>query len=267
MNARLLNVLHDRAHHNLLPVTDHIDINLDRRTEKVIEQYRTLIGHLDGVVHIALQLGFVIDNFHRPTAQYIGRSDNQRIINICCLFQSLFNRANRAVWWLFQIEFFNELLKALAIFGAIDCIWAGTDYRHTRVFELLDQIERCLPAELDDHPDRPFQLDHFDDILKGKRFKIQAVRNIEVSRNRLRITVQHDGFKAIFAHSQSRLHTAIIELDTLPDPVGATSQHHDFVAIAWQGLTLFFIGGIHVGCSRHELSRAGVDALVHRADS
>ena len=76
MNARLLDVLHDRAHYNPPSVTNHIDINLDRRTEKVIEQYRALIGHLDRIMHIALQLGFVIDNFHSPTAQNIGGPDD-----------------------------------------------------------------------------------------------------------------------------------------------------------------------------------------------
>ncbi len=59
---------------------------------------------------------------------------------------------------------------------------------------------------------------------------------------------------------------AVVELDALADPVGATAEHHDLLAAGGLGLALLFIGGVHVGSARGELGGTGVDTLVDRAD-
>ncbi len=60
------------------------------------------------------------------------------------------------------------------------------------------------------------------------------------------------------------MHTAVVELDALPDTVGAATQDHDLVAARRVGLALFLVGRIHVGRVGSELGGAGVDALVDR---
>ncbi len=62
------------------------------------------------------------------------------------------------------------------------------------------------------------------------------------------------------------MHTAVIELDALTDPVGATTDHHDLLAVAGVRLALFLIGGVHVGGVGSKFGGAGIHSLVHRAD-
>jgi hypothetical protein len=43
MHAGLLDVLHDGANDHLLAVAHRIDVDLDRRTQKTIQQYRRIL--------------------------------------------------------------------------------------------------------------------------------------------------------------------------------------------------------------------------------
>ena len=76
MNARLLDVLHDRTDHDCLAVADAIDIHLGRVFEKVIDEdrIRRAAGsragaRLDRLAHVAAQVGFVVDKLHPAPAE------------------------------------------------------------------------------------------------------------------------------------------------------------------------------------------------------
>ena len=60
------------------------------------------------------------------------------------------------------------------------------------------------------------------------------------------------------------MHTAVIELDALTNPVGATADHHDLVTVGRVGLALFIIAGVHVGGIGGKFRRTGVHPLVDR---
>ena len=98
------------------------------------------------------------------------------------------------------------------------------------------------------------------------------VRGVVVGRNRFRVAVDHDGFITILAHGKGRVHAAIVELDALPNAVGATAQHHDLLGVGRLGFALcdatvsgVLVGRIQVGRVGGELGGAGVHALVDRA--
>ena len=57
---------------------------------------------------------------------------------------------------------------------------------------------------------------------------------------------------------------AIVELDPLPDPIGAAAQHDDFLAVGGRGLALVFVRRVHVRGLRCKFGGARVDALEHR---
>ena len=56
MHAGLLDVLHDRADHDLLAIAHRVDVDLDRLIEKVIEQHRRRVRHDEGIAQIALEI-------------------------------------------------------------------------------------------------------------------------------------------------------------------------------------------------------------------
>ena len=60
--------------------------------------------------------------------------------------------------------------------------------------------------------------------------------------------------------------TAVIELNSLPDPVRAAAKNHDLLLAARLGLVLFFVRGIEVRRIRVEFRRARIHALVHGHD-
>ena len=72
MHARLLHVLHDAADHDLLSVGHAVDIDLDRVGEIAIEQHRRVVGDLDRLLHVALELGLLVDDLHRAAAEHVA---------------------------------------------------------------------------------------------------------------------------------------------------------------------------------------------------
>ena len=60
---------------------------------------------------------------------------------------------------------------------------------------------------------------------------------------------------------------AIIEFDSLADPVGTAAENDDFLPIAGRSLVFFFVGGIEVWRVRLEFGCARVYTLVHRHDA
>src|SRR5690606_41579422 len=81
----------------------------------------------------------------------------------------------------------------------------------------------------------------------------------------LGITVDHDSLETIFAQCKRRVDTAIVELNPLPDAVGATAKNDDLLAISGCRFAFVLVGRVHVGGFGGELGCAGIDALVHRA--
>src|SRR5690606_11205833 len=220
-----------------------------------------------GFAHVALQLFFLVHDFHRAAAEYIRRAHDQREADFLRGGNRLLQRTHGGVGRLFQLQALDHLLEALAVFGAVDRIRRGADDGHAVGFEIARQFQRRLAAELHDHADRLFLGDDFEHVFERYRLEVQAIGSVVVSRNRFRVAVDHDGFIAIFAHRQRRMHAAIIELDTLADTVRATTQHQNLVARADIGFALFLVGRVHVGRAGRKFRRAGIDALVDRTNA
>ena len=99
--------------------------------------------------------------------------------------------------------------EALAVFGEVDAVGRGAEDRHARLLQLLGQLQRRLPAELDDHADELALLllaaDDLEHVLGGQRLEIEPVRGVGVGRHRLRVAIDHDDFEAgAFCSPRSR---------------------------------------------------------------
>src|SRR3990167_1378703 len=264
VHAGLLDMLHDRTYHHGFAVADGIDIDFDGAVEEVVEQHRAVVRHLHRFAHIALELFFLVDDFHRPTAQHIGRTHHQRITDDLGRRQGLLLAARRGIGRLAQAQALDHLLEALAVFGAVDRLGAGTDDRHPRLFQRAADLQRGLPAILHDHALGLLDADDLQHVFQGYRLEVQAVGGVVVGGDGFRVAVDHDGLVTVFTQRQCGVHAAVVELDALADAVRPAAENHDLVATRRRRLALFLVGRIHVGGVAGELGGAGVDALVHR---
>ena len=100
------------------------------------------------------------------------------------------------------------------------------------------------------------------DVLEGERLEVQPIDGVVVGRDRLRVAVDHDRLEPVVAQGERRVHAAVVELDALPDPVGAAAEDDDLLPRRRIGLALLLVRAVQVRRERLELGGAGIDALV-----
>ena len=174
----------------------------------------------------------------------------------------------------------EHLAELAAVLGQVDGLGAGADDRHAGVLEPLRQPERGLPAELHDHPDDTgtacagggFGVVDLEDVLEGQRLEVQPVGGVVVGRHRLGVAVDHDGLEAGLAQRRRGMHTAVVELDALADPVGPRpeDQHLRLLGLRRHlglGGGIQLVAAVVVRRLGLELRGAGVDGLVDRVDA
>ena len=108
---------------------------------------------------------------------------------------------------------------------------------------------------------------NFQYIFQRQWLEIEPVGNIVVGGDGFGIAIDHDGLIAIFAQRQRRVHTAIVEFNPLPDPVRATSQHHDFFALSRLRFAFLLVSGVQIGRRCGEFCPTRIDSLVDGANS
>ena len=143
----------------------------------------------------------------------------------------------------------------------------GAEDPHARTLERDGELEWGLAPELDDDPERALLLHDVQDVFQGERLEVQAVGGVVVGRDRLRVAVDHDGLHAGLAEREGRVDARVVELDPLPDPVGAGPQDHDLGPVGRRRLVLLLVRRVEVGGVRDELGGAGVDDLERRPDA
>jgi hypothetical protein len=101
-------------------VGDDVDVALDGVVEEAVQQHRRIVGHLHRVAHVAGQVGFAVDDFHRAAAQHVARAHHQRVADLAGQQQGFLVVAGGAVRRLLQAQLVDQLLEALAVFGQVD---------------------------------------------------------------------------------------------------------------------------------------------------
>ena len=91
-----------------------------------------------------------------------------------------------------------------------------------------------MPTELDENAFGLFLVIDVEHVLEGERLEIKFVARIIVGGNRFGVGIHHNGFKSELAQSEGRMHTAVVEFDTLADPVrpAAKNDYFTFAAVA-----------------------------------
>ena len=136
--------------------------------------------------------------------------------------------------------------------------------RHARGFQSAGQIQRRLPAELNEHSLRFFLIVNVEDVFKSERLKIKFVARVVIGGNRFWIRIHHNRFESELAQSEGGVNAAIIEFNALADAVRAAAEDHDFPLVAVAPFVLIAIGGVVVGRVSFEFRRAGIDQAIGR---
>ena len=64
VNARFLDVLHNRANYSRFAIGDAIHIDFDRVFKKTIDEHRTIGRYFDCACHVAPKISLSIDKLH-----------------------------------------------------------------------------------------------------------------------------------------------------------------------------------------------------------
>src|SRR5205085_11924209 len=131
-------------------------------------------------------------------------------------------------------------------------------------FQSFGEIQRRLASELYNDSLGALLLVNIEHVLQRERLEIKFVARVVIGRYRFRIRVNHDGFKSDLAQSEGGVDAAVIEFNSLPDPVRPAAEDHDLGPLRPPHLVLGSVSRIIVGRECLELRRAGIDQPVGR---
>src|SRR5436853_1995945 len=267
MHSILFYVFHNAPDHNLFVVAESIHVDFVCILEKLVDENRTLTRNLDRGGHIVIEHRFVIDNNHGTSAKHIGRTNENGIPDLTGDAPRFFQGDRGPVLGLRDVQLPKQVAKSLAIFREVDGFRRGPNDGYARGLQIEREVQRSLSTELHDHAIRFLFSDNVENVFQRERLEVKTIRCVVIRRYGFRIAVDHDGFVALFLESKRRMATAIIELDSLPDPVRAAAEDDDLLPIAWRRFVFLFVRGIKVWGVGLELCRARVDALIYRYDA
>ncbi|CRH67799.1 Uncharacterised protein [Chlamydia trachomatis] len=158
----------------------------------------------------------------------------------------------------------QHLSELFTVFSHIDRRRRRAKNRHTRSLKITRKRQRSLTTQLNnDTLDRtgrafcPIDLEH---ILKRQGLKIEAIRNIVVSRHGFWVAVHHDRVVAL-AQAHRCVHARIIELNALTDTIRPSTQNDDCFALAGRNLVLEVVARVVIRSLRRKLCRARIHRL------
>ncbi len=123
------------------------------------------------------------------------------------------------------------------------------------------EVERSLPAKLNDDTHWLLPVHHVEHVLQRKRFEVQPVSGIVIGRDRFRVAVEHDCLETHFGKRKSCLAAAVVKLDALANAVGTAAQDKDLGPVGGTGFVIHLISRVEVRSLRFELGCTGIHPL------
>ena len=120
----------------------------------------------------------------------------------------------------------------VTILGKVDSLGSSSEDIYAVLFEVVSKVERSLTAELCNNAERLFLFVDSKHVLKRKRLEVKLVRCIIVGRDRFRVAVYDNALKSKLFECKRCMNAAVVELDTLSDPVRAAAEYHYLGSVA-----------------------------------
>ena len=230
-----LNMFHDSGHVCVRTVADSVRFTFHGVLKETVNQNWTIRGDTDSGRHVIFHIVLIVHNFHAASAQYEGGAYHDRIADFTGCFQGFLHRGCHSGFRHRNPKLFHHCIELIPIFRLGDHFRRGAEDLNSVSFQVRSQIQRSLPAELSDDPGRLFMTVDGKDILQGQWLKVKFVGNIIIGGHSLRIAVYNNRFKTKLSKGKSRMNAAVVKFDSLPDPVGASAENHNFPAAVTAG--------------------------------
>src|SRR3712207_5502588 len=257
MDPRLFDVLHDPADVHLLPVRDRVHVDLYVVLHELVNEDGVLGVGTDTGLQVQVQILVVVDDLHPPSAENIGGTYDDRVAKLVRDLPGLVGAAGGPEAGMRDAELGQKPTEARAIFGKVYGIGGGAEYLHAIFLQLAGELQGTLSAELEDQTLRTLAVDNLEYVFGSEGLEVEPRRGVVVSRDSLRVGVDHHGVVASLLEGVARVYAGVVELDALPDAVGAATEHDDRGVLPPLNLVLGLVGGVVVGRPRGKLSGAG----------
>jgi hypothetical protein len=173
VHAGLLHVLHDGPDPGPPAVADRIHVDLDRVLDEAVDQRR-------GLHRPRPQHRLVVTDAHLAAAQYVGGPHQHRVTDAGCDRGGLVHVGGDAPGRRLQAQVTQHASEPLPILGHVDRLERRAQELHALLLEPACQPQRRLAAELGDHADRVFALDHLEHVLDRQRLEVEPVGGVRV---------------------------------------------------------------------------------------
>ena len=265
-------MLHDPGDERVAAVAHGVDLHL--LAAQVLVDENPAGSRLERRVEVALEILGAVRDLHAPPAEHVRGTHEHRIADLARDGERLGERLRGPAGRLGDAERVGEVVEAAAILGERDRVRAGAGDLSTDAGDAVGEVERGLPAELNDGRKglRPLRLprslvrDDAGDRLLVERLEVEPRGCVEIRGHGLGIAVHHDRRDATLLERTRRLDAAAIELDPLSDADGPGAQDEDLLSGEGLGLVLLLVRRIEVRRHRLELGGARVDHLVDGSD-
>ena len=216
MDAGLLDVLHHGRDVGVLAVAESVDVQLERLLEEAVEQDASRrIAH--GQAHF---LGAVADP-HRAAPEHVRGPHQHRVADPLRRGDRFVRLGRRAPVRAADLQPVEQRAETLAVLGEVDRLRRGAEEAVAGGLERPRELQRRLTAELRDDADRPLTVADRKHLLDAERLEVEPVGGVVVGRDRLGVAVHHHGLVAELPESLRGVDAAVVEFDSLADPVGA----------------------------------------------
>ena len=249
VDAGRLDMLHHTHDMEVFSVENGVHFRLLAAVQEMVDQDLVAGNMLEQAHDCRFHFVVIDDDSHTLPTQYIAGADEHRISYPVSHLYGLVDIEGRAIIGIGDAELFQHIAEPAPVFCDIHAVKRGTDDPDPLLMQPFCQLQGRLTTQLYDDAFRLFMLDDFPQVLPVNGLEIELVGNIEVGRNGLRVAVDHDGLVPAFFNGHQPVDTAVIKLDTLPDAVGARSEHDDLLfvaAFAFIGMTAFE-SGVEIG--------------------
>ena len=264
VDAGPLDVLHDAGDQYVLPVGDHVHLQLGAG-HVFIHQHRVLNAAGENAAHILLRLSARAGDGHVLAADHIGGPQQHRVAQSLCRFQRLLQGVDAPALGPADAEALQDGVKAGPVLRHVNAVGRGAQNVDAQAVQILGKLDCGLAAEGHHHADGLLHPENVAHILGAQGLKIQPVGGVIVGGDGLRVVVDNDHVIAQLPQGPDAVNAAVVKLDALTDADGAGAQHHHHrppAAGEGGGLAGFIEGGVEVGGLGVKLGGAGIHHLV-----
>ena len=120
MYAGQLNMLHYCRDKGVSAVTDGICLTFHGMIQETVDQDRTIRSYTDSSLHIAGHALIIVNHFHTAAAQYVGRTNHDRISDLSRDGQSFLYGRGHTGFRHGDLQLFHHGAEQIAVLGQVD---------------------------------------------------------------------------------------------------------------------------------------------------